>query len=319
MGETKEALLERREQAVKEHYRKAVEEAWADSELSDAEASALRTLASELSLSTDTAADIEREVVGHTIQAMRERNEHATREEERHRRLEDLYTQARRLHRDRKWQAVIDVFEQIRAEDPAYHDREGLLASSREALEAQELARRVATLYAEGQRHMDAREWQQALECFEEVQRLQPGYRETEELLSRVRREATDRTTPERREQLELERRAQFRRRIPRLRARLRERLRSQATSTILQPITDEVHFTVVAQRNSCQSSKCLLTCMSTPGPMLMRSFSGLLSGLLVSMVNLCDIDRRGLCQSNAARSWPFEYPCPASISRTKI
>jgi uncharacterized membrane protein HdeD (DUF308 family) len=53
----------------------------------------------------------------------------------------------------------------------------------------QELARRVTAIYAEGQRHMHAREWQQALECFEEIQRLEPGFRETEALLSRVRRE----------------------------------------------------------------------------------------------------------------------------------
>src|SRR5215212_3200524 len=58
-----------------------------------------------------------------------------------------------------------------------------------ESLEAQELARRVAAIYAEGQRHMDAKEWQQALECFEEVQRLEPGYLETESLLSRARQE----------------------------------------------------------------------------------------------------------------------------------
>jgi outer membrane protein assembly factor BamD (BamD/ComL family) len=42
----------------------------------------------------------------------------------------------------------------------------------------------VAAVYAEGQRYMEAGEWQQALECLEEVQRLEPDYRETEELLS---------------------------------------------------------------------------------------------------------------------------------------
>jgi uncharacterized membrane protein HdeD (DUF308 family) len=36
---------------------------------------------------------------------------------------------------------------------------------------------------------MKAEEWRRALECFEEVQRLQPGHRDTEELLSRVHRE----------------------------------------------------------------------------------------------------------------------------------
>src|SRR3712207_7518339 len=53
-------------------------------------------------------------------------------------------------------------------------------------LEALESARRVAALYDQGQRHLNAEEWQQAFECFEEIQRLEPGYRETETHLSRV-------------------------------------------------------------------------------------------------------------------------------------
>jgi beta-lactam-binding protein with PASTA domain len=36
---------------------------------------------------------------------------------------------------------------------------------------------------------MDAGEWQQALECLEKVERLEPGYRETQNLLSQVRQE----------------------------------------------------------------------------------------------------------------------------------
>jgi hypothetical protein len=51
-----------------------------------------------------------------------------------------------------------------------------------ESLEAEERNQRVATLYDQGQRHMKAEEWQQALECFEEVQRLEPNYRETQAL-----------------------------------------------------------------------------------------------------------------------------------------
>jgi hypothetical protein len=100
-----------------------------------------------------------------------------------------LYGRARRLHRDQKWQAVIDIFEQLRANEPTYPDEEGLLASAREGLEAQELAQRVAALYDEGQHHMDAEEWQQALERFEEVQRLEPGYRNSEMLLSRAQQQ----------------------------------------------------------------------------------------------------------------------------------
>jgi hypothetical protein len=170
-------------------YRESVESAWTGGELDRRQVERLRNLANELGLERGTAADIEREVMSDTIEAILERQELAVREEERKRRLEELYTQARQLHRDRMWQAVVEVFEQIRAEESDYPDPEGLLASAREALEAQELTHRVAAVYAEGQRHMDAREWQQALESLERAQRLEPGYRDTEQLLSQVRQE----------------------------------------------------------------------------------------------------------------------------------
>jgi tetratricopeptide (TPR) repeat protein len=120
---------------------------------------------------------------------MLERQEQADKEIERRNRLDELYGRARRSYQNQDWQGVIDVFEQIRADDPVYPDSERLLASARDSMEAQERARRTAAIYAEGQRHMNAKEWQQALECFEEVQRLEPGFRETEGLLSRVHRE----------------------------------------------------------------------------------------------------------------------------------
>jgi uncharacterized membrane protein HdeD (DUF308 family) len=120
-----------------------------------------------------------------TIEKILERQE-AARQEHRNRRLEELYTQARRLHRDRKWQAVIDLFEQINSEDPNYPDPERLLVSSSDALK---LEQRVATLYDRGQRHMTAQEWPKAFECFEEVQRLKPNYRETETLLAQARQQ----------------------------------------------------------------------------------------------------------------------------------
>jgi hypothetical protein len=81
---------------------------------------------------------------------------------------------------------VVDVFEQIHLEAPAYPDPEGLLEA---AHEAQEREHKVGALYDRGKRYMKAEEWQQALECLEEVKRLESSYRDTEELLSRVRRE----------------------------------------------------------------------------------------------------------------------------------
>lgn len=171
-------------------YRESVQWAWADEELHSREVERLQDLANnQFGLSPSIAADIERDVMGETIEGILERQKRAAREEEQKERLERLYTQAHKLHQDRDWQAVVEAFEQIHAENLNYPDPERLLRSAREGLEAQKLARRVAAIYAEGQRHMDAGECQQALECLEEVQRLKPGYRDTGELLSRVRRE----------------------------------------------------------------------------------------------------------------------------------
>ena len=176
MSDTKEAILGRREQANAEQYRTAVKEAWMGNTLSNAEAKWLNTLASKLGLNTEIAADIEREVTGATVSAILQR---------RHR-LDELLTQARQSHEDQEWQMVIDIFEHIHSEDPTFSDPEGLLTSAHEALERM---RKVASLYDQALRYVDGSEWQQALECFEEVRRLEPGYRDAEELLSRVRRE----------------------------------------------------------------------------------------------------------------------------------
>jgi len=71
---------ERQERAAKERYRKAVVEAWTDNKVSNAEAEQLDTMASELGLSRDTAADIEHGVMGETIETILEHQEQAARE-----------------------------------------------------------------------------------------------------------------------------------------------------------------------------------------------------------------------------------------------
>lgn len=180
---------EDREEDALRRYREAVEAAWANGELHKRDAQQLRELANELRLSASTAADIEHEVMGDTIEVILERQERTAKEEERRDRLDELYAQARWSRRNREWQAVIDVFEQIHAEDSTYPDSEGLLAAAREAQEAEELRRRVTALYNQGLRHMEVGELPEAIRCFEEAQRLEPGDQETEELLSRVRRE----------------------------------------------------------------------------------------------------------------------------------
>ena len=119
--EPSEAAEEVEDQEVPyRRYRESVESAWTDGELDRHQLERLRNLANDLGLERSGAADIEREVMGDTIEAIVERQEEAAREEERNKRLEELYNQARRSHRDGKWQAVIDVFEQIHAIDSAY-------------------------------------------------------------------------------------------------------------------------------------------------------------------------------------------------------
>ena len=77
IGDTKEEILERskhaaEEEAAKQRYREAVETAWMGEKLSKEEAQRLNALASQLSLGTD-AADIEREVMNDTVQAILQR------------------------------------------------------------------------------------------------------------------------------------------------------------------------------------------------------------------------------------------------------
>jgi len=122
----------------------------------------------------------------------------AREDEERRRKLIELYEQARRLYEAREWQAVVGVFSQMHALDPGYADPEGLLVSAREA---QRLTRRVAAAYDRGRRHMESGEWPQAVESFEEVRRLKPDDTKVEALLARARREVAAQRELERRKE----------------------------------------------------------------------------------------------------------------------
>jgi cold shock CspA family protein len=130
-----ELLRERQERVAKERYRNAIEDAWADKQMSDAEAEQLAALTSELRLSADVVADIERDIMGGNKEAILESQEQAARERERKEQLDELYARARLLYQNHEWQAVVDVFEQIREDDPDYPDPAGLLRSARKALE----------------------------------------------------------------------------------------------------------------------------------------------------------------------------------------
>jgi tetratricopeptide (TPR) repeat protein len=175
--------LAQKEYALRQ-YREGVEAAWTDRELDKHEVKTLRDLADKFEVGPTGSAKIEREVMGDTKEAILERLERAAKERERKGRLDTLYARARRLYQDQEWQAVVDVFEQMHSEEPAHPDPEGLLESAREGLK---LKQTVAETYDRGLRLMGVEEWPQALKCFEEVQQLEPGYRDIEKLLARVR------------------------------------------------------------------------------------------------------------------------------------
>ena len=83
--------------------------------------------------------------------------------------------EARRLFDAHAWQTVVKVFDRIREQDAAYPDPEGLLPAARETLAAQERERRLAALYAQAMRDMDARRLDEANTGFEEAARFSPG------------------------------------------------------------------------------------------------------------------------------------------------
>jgi hypothetical protein len=126
-------------------------------------------------------------------------------EAERQKRLSELYAQGRELHRARRWHDVDAAFQRIHALDPAYGDPDHLLDSARRALADQAPDNEVAALYAQGRLHVEFRRWSQALETLEALQARQPGYRDTEALLLRARRELQRRQSAGSLDQSELE------------------------------------------------------------------------------------------------------------------
>jgi WD40 repeat protein/outer membrane protein assembly factor BamD (BamD/ComL family) len=75
---------------------------------------------------------------------------------------------------------------------PAGADTDGLAATRRAGIAAAEQAATLAAHYREGLRHLDAKAWQQALEAFRQVERLDASYRDVQALLTRANWEVAD-------------------------------------------------------------------------------------------------------------------------------
>jgi formylglycine-generating enzyme required for sulfatase activity len=111
-------------------------------------------------------------------------------------RLDDLYDEVKRLVQVKQWQAVLNVFKLIDEIEPGY-DPEQLLPTARSALDEQEPETTVSDLYQRAVREMDIGHWVEAHRLFQEVQAIEIGYRDTEQMLEQVNAELARQETDE--------------------------------------------------------------------------------------------------------------------------
>jgi hypothetical protein len=104
-------------------------------------------------------------------------------------RLAELYAEAKQLHAAKKWQAVAKVFAQIRSIDPDYPDPNNLLPTAEKELDELKRQAELKELYSRAVHAMDAGHWEEAQNLLGQVQVMEPGFLETEKLLSKVESE----------------------------------------------------------------------------------------------------------------------------------
>lgn len=98
------------------------------------------------------------------------------------------YNTAIRAMERSAWQECVLKFQEIVAVEPHYKDTQTLLERCQEALKREETQKRVAERYVEGVSHIEGERWPAALEAFQEVQQLAPGYKRTAEYLQQAER-----------------------------------------------------------------------------------------------------------------------------------
>ena len=103
--------------------------------------------------------------------------------------LAERYEEAQRLHKAEQWPAVLAVFERIHELDEDYPDPDELFDSAGTAHAAEMREAEIDEAYVQAVRYMDAAQWEAAVERLEHVDREEPGFRETSQLLKRARTE----------------------------------------------------------------------------------------------------------------------------------
>ncbi len=98
--------------------------------------------------------------------------------------LLSLYNAARRAMKNNFWEEAINNLTGIIEIEPNYKDTGKLLVEARRALEVENGQQLMITRYNEGTAHFEAGRWGSAIEAFQEVRRLSPGYRRVDQLLA---------------------------------------------------------------------------------------------------------------------------------------
>ena len=104
-------------------------------------------------------------------------------------RLAELYAEAKQLHAAEKWQAVAKVFAQIKSLDSEYPDPDNLLPTAEKELAELKRRAELNELYSRAVHEMDAGHWGEAQRLLKQVQGMEPGFLETERLLSKAEKE----------------------------------------------------------------------------------------------------------------------------------
>lgn len=104
-------------------------------------------------------------------------------------RLENLYTEARHLSKAQKWLAVMEVFHEIHALDAAHPDPEELLSSAEDGAAFEQLQSELDLLYKRALQEIDTKHWITAQETLQDIQSKQADYRQSDQLLQRVKNE----------------------------------------------------------------------------------------------------------------------------------
>jgi len=186
MDDTKEAILERQEHAArekvrKERYREAVEEAWTDQKVSSEEAERLGDRGGELGLSTDAAADIEREIMGEIKEVLVEREEPSNNQK-----AALLYKQGLQYLDNKEWTQALQTFKKVCQLQPdlaeAWSNKGLALTNMRRSLEALEAYEKAISLKPDlaeawsnkGVALMNMRRYHEALEAYDKAIGLKP-------------------------------------------------------------------------------------------------------------------------------------------------